>query len=123
MNTFTKKYDTTDYPEIQRALALPFEIEEIELEISYEISPYRPATFHDPAEGGYIEDVEYNILTVNKFVQNDKQVKIIMDFIDAKEFREITNEWVWDDYADKKNEDDRDYAEYRYDMMNDKWLT
>lgn len=120
MNTFTTKYDTTDYQEIQRALALPFEIEEIELEIKYEISPYRPATFYDPAEGGDIEDVKYNILTVDNFVPNDKQVKIIMDIIDTKEFREITTEWIWDDYADKKNQEKQNYAEWRYDLNNNR---
>lgn len=120
MNTFTAKYDTTDYPEIQRSLALPFAIEEIEIEIQYEISPYRPATFYDPAEGGELEDVEYNILTIGNFVPTDKQVKIIFDIIDTKEFKEIITEWILNDYADKKNQEKQDYAEYRYDILNDR---
>lgn len=119
MNTFTTKY-TTDYIEIQKALVFPFEIEEIELEIKYAISPYSPATFYGPAEGGDIEDVEYTILTVNNFIPTDKQVKIIMDLINNKEFREITTELIWNDYANKKNQEKQDYAEWRYDIMNER---
>ena len=121
MNTIYKKYDVCDLETpLNIILALPFVIDDVELEIQYEISPYREATFNDPAEGGELEDFSYKVIKIGNFTPTDKQADMIETIIYDKEFKEFTKEWVWNDYADKKNEDDRDYAEYRYDMMNDR---
>lgn len=122
MKTFTThSYDMRDLEiEANKALGLPFEIEEIELEIQYDISEYRPATFDDPEEGGEIEDCNIKVIKINNFEPTEQQAKIIMDLIDDKEFREITTEWIWDDYKTQKKSDAQDLAEYRYDIMNDR---
>lgn len=77
MITFNYTYDKClDHKTpINWLLCLPFDIEEIELEVEYYISKYHPATFFSPAEGGDIEDWNV-VVTDNRF--NDKQKKIIL---------------------------------------------
>jgi hypothetical protein len=67
--------------------------ESIELEISYAISRYRPATWNDLAEGGEIEDAKIKTVPESLLAE-----------IDSDEFRELVEEWVWDDYDNCKDD-------------------
>jgi len=95
MKTIYRTFDTTDFD-------LGFE--SIELEISYGISPYRPATWYDPAEGGELEEYEVKVLLIDDFEPTDEVTKKIMDEIEGKEFNELIEEWIWDDYDNCKDD-------------------
>ena len=102
--------------------AIDFDLgfESIELEINYSISPYRAATWHDPEEGGEIEDCEIKVLLIDDLEPTDEQAKKIMDEIDGKEFNELIGEWCFEDYKESKEQDKIDWAEYKWDMRNDR---
>jgi hypothetical protein len=92
--TYTKFWDHKT--PINWILALPFDIEDVELEIEYGISRYVPGNWHHQAEGGELED--WNVAVVdNRF--NEKQRKIIADNLDENAIVAA----IWEDYDANKD--------------------
>jgi len=75
------------------AIYVDDEGKDIELEISYAISRYRPATWNDPSEGGEIEECEIKTVPESLLAE-----------IDSDEFRGLVEEWVWYDYNNCKDD-------------------
>lgn len=101
-----------------------FEITDIELEVTYSVyGQDKPATFHDPAEYADLEIEGKKVLKVftsnGEFEPTYEQNDIILALIDDKENNAILEGLLWDEVKMQKAADDQDYAEYRYDMMND----
>src|SRR5574337_572573 len=81
MICFEKELDVQEL-ELHRKLCLMGENDEVYyviVEIEYDISKYRPATFWHPAEGGELED--WNV-KVTDGLFTEKQKKIISDSLD-----------------------------------------
>jgi hypothetical protein len=75
---------------------------EIELEISYGISPYSAATFNDPEEGGELEECNINVMSVDGSEPSHAEAGRITDeLMYCKEFNNWVEEQCFDDY--KKN--------------------
>jgi hypothetical protein len=73
------------------ATNLDLAFDTVELEISYGISPYRPATFDDPAEGGELEECNVNVLLIDDSEPcHAEAAKIMEELVEYKEF----NDWI-----------------------------
>lgn len=100
MKTFEIVYDRFwDHNKpINHELCLPFEINEVRLQIEYNISKFHPATYWSPAEGGEIEEC---IVTVIDECYNEEQCETILN--------SISEEWlagaVWNHHNKMKNQE------------------
>jgi hypothetical protein len=84
MKTIYRTFDATN---------LDLGFESVDLEISYGISPYRPSTWNDHAEGGELEECNVNVLLIDDSEPcHVEAAKIMEELIGHKEF----NDWLND---------------------------
>jgi len=74
MITFYTTIDVSSL-NIEKLLALPFMIEEVELEIEYHIPKYYPRTWLHPEEGGELED--WNVKVTDRMFSLSQRKKIL----------------------------------------------
>lgn len=87
------------------------EDDELELRVTYDVTPFREATYWQPAEGGEVELIEA------VFVESDTHPAPLTDAEEAKLIAEC-EERAGRDLADKA----ADYADYQYEQYRDrKW--
>lgn len=106
---------------LAEALKVNYDIEYILVGMKFTISPYRPATFYDPAEGGELEIEETNILALT--TGDDIEVKLTKDmkftigaFLDDEELEEA----CWQEWKADQEQSEQDRAEYLYETRNDR---
>jgi hypothetical protein len=110
MITFYTTMDVSSL-NIEKLLALPFMIEEVELEIGYSISKYHAATFWSPEEGGEIEDCNFKIINIITgdgyvfFAPTDKQCLTVEKAFTEKE-RSSIDDAIWHHHDTNKSEPD-----------------
>jgi hypothetical protein len=123
MNTFYANYDLCDSQDtinLSSILALPYPIDECELEIEYSISQFVPQSFYAPAEGGEIEDCNIKVVLINGSPCTKKQSDKLLDILysDTRKhgFIEITSEWCYEDQSSQNESYQQDRAEYLMDI-------
>jgi hypothetical protein len=87
MRSFNQVYYFEEV-EINKALCLPFEIEEVLINIEYRVSKYYPATRWEPEEGGEIEETNITVLDDS---YTERQKEIIIDNLDY----DVISKYVW----------------------------
>lgn len=113
MITFYTTIDVSSL-NIEKLLALPFMIEEVELEVEYGISKHIPANWFHEQEGGELELCEWRIINIIAgdgyvfFAPTDKQCLTVENAFTEKE-RECIDDAIWGHYASIKDEPDEWY--------------